>query len=163
MYPAWSPDGQYIAFLRANDHSIHPRVFVMPVMGGPARVISDFEADGRNKWTPDGRFILAGSEGLGQKERGVMAIPVAGGTATPDPAGGRARSCVRPRALAGSLTAGLRRVRSTGKLLRVGDRLALRRLCLQRRSCACERGAPAHLAADAACGDAVARRSRLDA
>jgi Tol biopolymer transport system component/DNA-binding winged helix-turn-helix (wHTH) protein len=83
MYPAWSPDGQYIAFLRANDHSIHPRIFVIPAVGGPARVISDFEADGRIEWTPDGRFILAGSEGLGQKERGVMAIPVAGGTPRP--------------------------------------------------------------------------------
>jgi Tol biopolymer transport system component len=49
--PAWSPDGQEIAFVRASKG-----IFVVSQLGGPERKVSD--SGTHVGWTPDGKSIL---------------------------------------------------------------------------------------------------------
>lgn len=50
QFPAWSPDGNYIAFLSGG------RLYVMNAEGGERKLISPF-ADWRAGWSPDGRQL----------------------------------------------------------------------------------------------------------
>lgn len=51
VQPAWSPDGQFIAYHEISGDGI----WVVPSRGGVARKVSDFGAD--PSWSPDGRLI----------------------------------------------------------------------------------------------------------
>ena len=51
VQPAWSPDGQFIAYHEMSDNGI----WVVPSRGGVARKVSDFGAN--PSWSPDGRWI----------------------------------------------------------------------------------------------------------
>lgn len=59
--PRWSPDGTRLAFLRkgpADDD--RPQIAVLPIDGGEARVIADFELGVSSiSWSPDGSALLA--------------------------------------------------------------------------------------------------------
>ncbi|MGA8539414.1 MAG: winged helix-turn-helix domain-containing protein [Terriglobales bacterium] len=61
FFPAWSPDGRYIAFLHAGKGE-HPGVFLVPALGGTSRKLHDFATGSGFKpglsWSPDGRFLL---------------------------------------------------------------------------------------------------------
>lgn len=54
--PAWSPDGQFIAYFR-----MPPGLYAVPALGGPERKITDLrdtEIRGRRvSWSPDGKHI----------------------------------------------------------------------------------------------------------
>jgi len=57
--PRWSPDGLTLAFV-AKDKSeeAKPQVFLLPVSGGEAQVLTDHEAGvGAYRWSPDGASI----------------------------------------------------------------------------------------------------------
>jgi dipeptidyl aminopeptidase/acylaminoacyl peptidase len=58
--PRFSPDGDRIAFLRSPDEGKPAQVAVIPVHGGEARVLTDFEfgAEGL-EWSPDGSSLAA--------------------------------------------------------------------------------------------------------
>ena len=58
--PAWSPDGNWIAFKRLvlnKDDVYHMEVFVQPAAGGPARRIASFPGGSSSaeplSWTPE--------------------------------------------------------------------------------------------------------------
>lgn len=70
--PAWSPDGQSIAFLRFRSE-IHADIFVMPALGGGERKVASVNLQGRSdlstsaygwsgnlNWTPDGQWLAFG-------------------------------------------------------------------------------------------------------
>ena len=68
--PAWSPDGQRIAFVRVLEGK--REIVVLPVLGGPERVLFEAaaERDGLDvgwgshglSWTPDGKHLVFGDQ-----------------------------------------------------------------------------------------------------
>jgi dipeptidyl aminopeptidase/acylaminoacyl peptidase len=55
--PAWSPDGQQIAFVRTADG--HPQVFLLSFDGGEPQQLTHFRYGASSpKWSPDGKEIL---------------------------------------------------------------------------------------------------------
>jgi eukaryotic-like serine/threonine-protein kinase len=93
--PAWSPDGAQIAFVRQreDDSTIH----VVSPLGGSERRVSDFGGANSIAWSPDGRWLAAGSSGYlnlglmtlfdrevgGKGLRGIYLRPVDGGDPRP--------------------------------------------------------------------------------
>jgi eukaryotic-like serine/threonine-protein kinase len=93
VYPRWSPDGRYIAFIRCQPDTMEAKqqlkqagecqLRLISVMGGPDSKVSDFRfAWGQLDWSPDGRFIVAGiSQELATAQpAGLYLLPVASGT-----------------------------------------------------------------------------------
>ncbi len=60
-FPAWSPDGHYIAFFHENQDQ-SPVIFVIPALGGPARQLHGLArrlaCHQELNWSPDGKFLL---------------------------------------------------------------------------------------------------------
>jgi dipeptidyl aminopeptidase/acylaminoacyl peptidase len=55
--PRWSPDGNWLAFVRPNDKDV-PQIHLLPLRGGEARVLTDLpKGAGGPVWSPDGRTI----------------------------------------------------------------------------------------------------------
>jgi Tol biopolymer transport system component/DNA-binding winged helix-turn-helix (wHTH) protein len=61
FFPAWSPDGRYIAFMHEK-RGEEPGIFVMPALGGPPRRLHEFDRHKECKytlsWSIDGRVLL---------------------------------------------------------------------------------------------------------
>jgi Tol biopolymer transport system component/DNA-binding winged helix-turn-helix (wHTH) protein len=62
FFPAWSPDGRYIAFIHfQGGKGARAGIFVMPALGGPPRELHAFErGDCKStvSWSPDGRSLV---------------------------------------------------------------------------------------------------------
>lgn len=60
--PSISPDGKRIAFARDDETGVGQTVVVVPVAGGPERVIASTQPSGVSsiRWTPDGKTIYFG-------------------------------------------------------------------------------------------------------
>jgi serine/threonine-protein kinase len=79
-YPAWSPDGQSIAF--QSDRSGHWDIWNVPARGGePRPVTSDIEVDYQPAWSPDGNWIAYAS--VQAQAGGRLRVVPADGTGTP--------------------------------------------------------------------------------
>jgi Tol biopolymer transport system component/DNA-binding winged helix-turn-helix (wHTH) protein len=81
-YPAWSPDGRKIAFIRYT--SAGARIHVMSALGGADLKVSDFPVGaGGIAWSPDSQHIAAVRDtGLPvpqQQNTGIYLIPLRGG------------------------------------------------------------------------------------
>lgn len=58
-HPRWSPDAATLAFLRIPEGSTYPQLAVMPVAGGEARLLTEFEFGIEAvEWSPDGERVL---------------------------------------------------------------------------------------------------------
>ena len=115
LMPAWSPDGQWVAFLRGRgddqpaEASARPggrigflrertdNVFlelsVTPAIGGPIRRIADGAVGDSISWSPDGRWLLFDRlVDPNHLQRVIHAVPAAGGEdrrlIDPSPGGG---------------------------------------------------------------------------
>jgi Tol biopolymer transport system component len=57
-YPAWSPDGRWIAF--ARDAGERSGLYLVPATGGPERRVSSMRGCGGPAWDPDSRTLAFG-------------------------------------------------------------------------------------------------------
>ena len=62
--PAWSPDGESIAFLRKPPDSTSATLLIVPAKGGPEREVSTIPLNFTDttpllSWTPDGKWLVA--------------------------------------------------------------------------------------------------------
>jgi Tol biopolymer transport system component/tRNA A-37 threonylcarbamoyl transferase component Bud32 len=78
--PAWSPDGQSIAFFRGQPRSPDWELHVMPALGGPSRKIASAKTSGVLSWSPDGKWLLW-KEYLEQQRTYLRVAPASGGGA----------------------------------------------------------------------------------
>jgi dipeptidyl aminopeptidase/acylaminoacyl peptidase len=77
--PAWSPDGQSIAFICSKGRGAENDLCVIPVTGGTARnLTADWALDpGSPTWSPDGKTLYVDAETRGNVHR--FAVAAAGG------------------------------------------------------------------------------------
>lgn len=90
-YPAWSPDGNWIAFLRYFSGVTRGPPFnaagviqVVSPLGGESRRISEFPARSQLSWSVDGRWLAAAKAGAGaEPPGGIHLISVETGEVRP--------------------------------------------------------------------------------
>ena len=89
-YPAWSPDGKQIAFVRGRAFfTVGPRtVHLISPLGGTERKLSDFPAaNAQMSWSPDGRWLAVGRSPREPerepRQRGIYLLSTADAAARP--------------------------------------------------------------------------------
>ncbi|MGA9354760.1 MAG: winged helix-turn-helix domain-containing protein [Terriglobales bacterium] len=69
FFPAWSPDGRYIAFLHEKPGE-DPGIYVIPALGGPPRKLHAFghhmDCTPSLSWSADARFLVFSDQTPGQ-------------------------------------------------------------------------------------------------
>ncbi len=56
-FPAWSPDGRQIAFVRTVDPSEAGTIYLVSPLSGSERRLLDFPTHAQLSWSPDGRWL----------------------------------------------------------------------------------------------------------
>src|SRR5581483_6552131 len=85
LFPAWSPDGRQIAFLKYGQGE---GIYLVSPLGGQEQKIAEFSADrARPAWSPDGKFLVVAKPGHGDKSESaagaLYVVPVQGGVPRP--------------------------------------------------------------------------------
>jgi Tol biopolymer transport system component/predicted Ser/Thr protein kinase len=79
LYPAWSPDGQSIAYVVGVAGPDQPRELrVMPALGGPGRTIAKGRVWGPS-WSPDSKWLVWHDYGGGVGGSSIYVAPSSGG------------------------------------------------------------------------------------
>ncbi len=89
--PAWSPDGRWIAFIRLAAVGRQDGLYVVPAIGGPERRIASLLVVYSQSWwtspllawTPDGKYIAAGSQYKDPGRTGIVLASVDTGEVRP--------------------------------------------------------------------------------
>ena len=77
LFPAWSPDGRHIAFVRAQQG-----VFLIPPIGGSERKLADWPGmAGQLSWSPDGKYLAFARAASNTEPAGIFLIAAQGGEA----------------------------------------------------------------------------------
>ncbi len=91
--PAFSPDGQTLAFVRWAEQLVVGDIYLQPVAGGPAtRLTSDDKQISGLTWTADGRSIVYSADRAGLFT--LWSVPVSGGE--PEPLAGVGQDAYNP-------------------------------------------------------------------
>ena len=78
--PAFSPDGNQIAFVWNGEQGDNYDIYVKLVdAGAPLRLTSSPAAEFSPAWSPDGRFIAFGRYAKKREETGIFIVPALGG------------------------------------------------------------------------------------
>ena len=76
-FPAWSPDGRHIAFLRMRQG-----IFLIPPIGGSERKLVDWPGTaGQLSWSPDGKYLAFARAASNTEQAGIFLIAAQGGEA----------------------------------------------------------------------------------
>ena len=76
-HPFFSPDGNWLGFTAGG------KLKRVPMLGGPAEVLSDLPAAGGASWGADDTIVFAPACASGPSDCGLFRIPARGGTAQP--------------------------------------------------------------------------------
>jgi Tol biopolymer transport system component/DNA-binding winged helix-turn-helix (wHTH) protein len=87
LFPAWSPDGKQIAFVRAPADKPFGKtpgtLLLVSPMGGPERRLADFLTLGQPSWSPDGRWLAVArhraEDETAPESGGIQLVAVGGG------------------------------------------------------------------------------------
>lgn len=86
FYPAYSPDGKWLAFCRLHSNSTSS-IYVVPASGGAERPVSKEDQDLRGlAWMPDGRFLILSSNRAGTQR--LWSVGLDNGRMSPFPTAG---------------------------------------------------------------------------
>jgi Tol biopolymer transport system component len=75
-YPAWSPDGRFIAFIRFSHQEWKSQIILLPPIGGQERIVSEGRYGGPLAWSADNRWIVVPSIAGTNGPWGLIAIDV---------------------------------------------------------------------------------------
>ena len=68
LYPAWSPDGRYVSFLRSQGNG--GSYYIIPSLGGDERKIADVKLAGAGiDWSTDGKSLIVSASDSGNNPR----------------------------------------------------------------------------------------------
>ena len=80
-FPAWSPDGNSIAFLRCDDNG--GAALIVPALGGPERRVTDvacpYGSVGHLNWTSDGESLILADRCVANGPSGVVVFSMVTG------------------------------------------------------------------------------------
>jgi Tol biopolymer transport system component len=79
-FPAWSPDGKWLAFLRkTSDQPLESAIILIPAIGGFERDLGRIHVASKPAWSPDGKWIaIADSSVVGARSAIYLVSPDSG-------------------------------------------------------------------------------------
>jgi Tol biopolymer transport system component/DNA-binding winged helix-turn-helix (wHTH) protein len=85
-FPAWSPDGRYIAFQRGRPQGVIQEIYVVPPTGGPEKRLLPPRPHAQwwvnpHSWSADGKYLAFARDRIAGEPAGIFLIPAEGGPA----------------------------------------------------------------------------------